>query len=87
MDLICHLDILYACHSKYKILESKIESTLKKTLEIREEKIHGLESRLEESSSLNQQLRTELSTVRTYTPLSFTQKHTLLHIWSTHILY
>uniref|UniRef100_A0A4W5N0A2 Coiled-coil domain containing 88C n=1 Tax=Hucho hucho TaxID=62062 RepID=A0A4W5N0A2_9TELE len=49
--------------NKYKILESKIESTLKKTLEIREEKIHGLESRLEESSSLNQQLRTELSTV------------------------
>uniref|UniRef100_A0A8C7UKE0 Coiled-coil domain containing 88C n=1 Tax=Oncorhynchus mykiss TaxID=8022 RepID=A0A8C7UKE0_ONCMY len=48
--------------NKYKILESKIESTLKKTLEIREEKIHGLESRLEESSSLNQQLRTELST-------------------------
>uniref|UniRef100_A0A8C7UMG0 Coiled-coil domain containing 88C n=1 Tax=Oncorhynchus mykiss TaxID=8022 RepID=A0A8C7UMG0_ONCMY len=41
----------------YKILESKIESTLKKTLEIREEKIHGLESRLEESSSLNQQLQ------------------------------
>uniref|UniRef100_A0A8C7HG63 Coiled-coil domain containing 88C n=1 Tax=Oncorhynchus kisutch TaxID=8019 RepID=A0A8C7HG63_ONCKI len=50
--------------NKYKILESKIESTLKKTLEIREEKIHGLESRLEESSSLNQQLRTELSTLK-----------------------
>uniref|UniRef100_A0A674BIY8 Coiled-coil domain containing 88C n=1 Tax=Salmo trutta TaxID=8032 RepID=A0A674BIY8_SALTR len=49
---------------KFKILESKIESTLKKTLEIREEKIQGLESRLEESSSLNQQLRTELSTVK-----------------------
>uniref|UniRef100_A0A8C8CIP6 HOOK N-terminal domain-containing protein n=1 Tax=Oncorhynchus tshawytscha TaxID=74940 RepID=A0A8C8CIP6_ONCTS len=48
--------------NKFKILESKIESTLKKTLEIREEKIQGLESRLEESSSLNQQLRTELST-------------------------
>nr|XP_046223101.1 protein Daple-like [Oncorhynchus gorbuscha] len=50
--------------NKYKILESKIELTLKKTLEIREEKIHGLESRLEESSSLNQQLRTELSTLK-----------------------
>uniref|UniRef100_A0A8C7GSX3 Coiled-coil domain containing 88C n=1 Tax=Oncorhynchus kisutch TaxID=8019 RepID=A0A8C7GSX3_ONCKI len=50
--------------NKFKILESKIESTLKKTLEIREEKIQGLESRLEESSSLNQQLRTELSTVK-----------------------
>uniref|UniRef100_A0AAR2L0E9 HOOK N-terminal domain-containing protein n=1 Tax=Pygocentrus nattereri TaxID=42514 RepID=A0AAR2L0E9_PYGNA len=49
---------------KYKILETKIESTLKKTLELREEKIQGLESRLEESSSLNQQLRTELTTVK-----------------------
>uniref|UniRef100_A0AAR2KXF0 HOOK N-terminal domain-containing protein n=1 Tax=Pygocentrus nattereri TaxID=42514 RepID=A0AAR2KXF0_PYGNA len=50
--------------NKYKILETKIESTLKKTLELREEKIQGLESRLEESSSLNQQLRTELTTVK-----------------------
>ncbi|XP_067099207.1 protein Daple isoform X2 [Osmerus mordax] len=50
--------------NKYRLLESKIESTLKKTLEIREEKIQRLESRLEESSSLNQQLRTELSTVK-----------------------
>uniref|UniRef100_A0A8C9U4H2 Coiled-coil domain containing 88C n=1 Tax=Scleropages formosus TaxID=113540 RepID=A0A8C9U4H2_SCLFO len=49
---------------KYKILETKIESTLKKTLEIREEKIQSLESRLEESSSLNLQLRTELTAVK-----------------------
>ncbi|XP_026141716.1 protein Daple isoform X1 [Carassius auratus] len=50
--------------NKYKILETKIESALKKTLELREEKIQSLESRLEESSSLNQQLRTELCTVK-----------------------
>uniref|UniRef100_A0A673ND40 Protein Daple-like n=1 Tax=Sinocyclocheilus rhinocerous TaxID=307959 RepID=A0A673ND40_9TELE len=50
--------------NKYKILETKIESALKKTLDLREEKIQSLESRLEESSSLNQQLRTELSTVK-----------------------
>ncbi|XP_051578172.1 protein Daple [Myxocyprinus asiaticus] len=50
--------------NKYKILETKIESALKKTLELREEKILSLESRLEESSSLNQQLRTELTTVK-----------------------
>uniref|UniRef100_A0A673H646 Protein Daple-like n=1 Tax=Sinocyclocheilus rhinocerous TaxID=307959 RepID=A0A673H646_9TELE len=50
--------------NKYKILETKIESALKKTLELREEKIQSLESRLEESSSLNQQLRTELTTVK-----------------------
>ncbi|XP_059504930.1 protein Daple isoform X2 [Stegostoma tigrinum] len=50
--------------NKYRILETKIESTLKKTLEIKEEKIQALESRLMESSNLNQQLRTELSTVK-----------------------
>ncbi|XP_051502727.1 protein Daple-like isoform X2 [Myxocyprinus asiaticus] len=55
----------YSCEdNKYKILETKIESALKKTLELREEKIQSLESRLEESSSLNQQLRTELTTVK-----------------------
>ncbi|KAG7465787.1 hypothetical protein MATL_G00157300 [Megalops atlanticus] len=50
--------------NKYKILESKIESTLKKTLEIREEKIQSLESRLAESSKLNKQLHTELTSVK-----------------------
>ncbi|XP_039598269.1 protein Daple isoform X1 [Polypterus senegalus] len=50
--------------NKYRILESKIESTLKRTLEIKEEKILSLESRLEESSSLNQQLRSELTSVK-----------------------
>ncbi|XP_036397602.1 protein Daple isoform X2 [Megalops cyprinoides] len=50
--------------NKYKILESKIESTLKKTLEIREEKIQSLESRLAESSNLNKQLHTELTSVK-----------------------
>ncbi|XP_062862903.1 protein Daple [Trichomycterus rosablanca] len=50
--------------NKYKILETRIESTLKKALELKEEKVQGLESRLEESSSLNQQLRTELITVK-----------------------
>ncbi|TRY55298.1 hypothetical protein DNTS_013455 [Danionella cerebrum] len=50
--------------NKYKILETKIESALKNTLELREEKIQSLESRLEESSSLNQELRIELTTVK-----------------------
>ncbi|XP_041131697.1 protein Daple-like isoform X2 [Polyodon spathula] len=50
--------------NKYKILETKIDSTLQKTLEIKEEKIQSLESRLEESSSLNQQLRRELTSVK-----------------------
>ncbi|XP_067845121.1 girdin-like isoform X1 [Heptranchias perlo] len=50
--------------SKYKLLESKLESTLKKSLEIKEEKIASLEARLEESTNLNQQLRQELKTVK-----------------------
>lgn len=50
--------------SRYKLLESKLESTLKKSLEIKEEKIAALEARLEESTNLNQQLRQELKTVR-----------------------
>lgn len=41
-----------------------MESTLKKSLEIKEEKIAALEARLEESTNLNQQLRQELKTVR-----------------------
>ncbi|XP_035261512.1 girdin-like isoform X12 [Anguilla anguilla] len=51
-------------HSRYQLLESKLESTLKKSLEIKEEKIAALEARLEESSNLNQQLRQELKTVK-----------------------
>ncbi|XP_041070747.1 girdin-like isoform X2 [Carcharodon carcharias] len=49
---------------RYKLLESKLESTLKKSLEIKEEKIASLEARLEESTNLNQQLRQELKTVK-----------------------
>ncbi|XP_041420263.1 girdin isoform X7 [Xenopus laevis] len=50
--------------SRYKLLESKLESTLKKSLEIKEEKIASLEARLEESANFNQQLRQELKTVK-----------------------
>uniref|UniRef100_A0A8C9TPB8 Coiled-coil domain containing 88A n=1 Tax=Scleropages formosus TaxID=113540 RepID=A0A8C9TPB8_SCLFO len=49
---------------RYKLLESKLESTMKKSLEIKEEKIAALEARLQESSNLNQQLRQELKTVK-----------------------
>ncbi|XP_072895499.1 protein Daple isoform X1 [Hemitrygon akajei] len=50
--------------NKYRLLETRIESTLKKTLDIKEEKVQALESRLAESSNLNQQLRSELSAVK-----------------------
>ncbi|MEE6474328.1 hypothetical protein FKM82_010349 [Ascaphus truei] len=50
--------------SRFKLLESKLESTLKKSLEIKEEKIAALEARLEESTNFNQQLRQELKTVK-----------------------
>lgn len=41
-----------------------IEGTLKKSLEIKEEKVKALESRLEESVSRNQVLREEMQAVR-----------------------
>uniref|UniRef100_A0AAY4B850 HOOK N-terminal domain-containing protein n=1 Tax=Denticeps clupeoides TaxID=299321 RepID=A0AAY4B850_9TELE len=49
---------------RFRLLESKLESTLKSSLEIKEEKIAALEARLQESSNLNQQLRQELKTVK-----------------------
>ncbi|XP_078674198.1 girdin-like isoform X19 [Branchiostoma floridae x Branchiostoma belcheri] len=50
--------------SRWKALESRMESELKKSLEIKEEKVHALESRLQESVNRNQKLREELRTLR-----------------------
>ncbi|XP_008319593.1 girdin isoform X3 [Cynoglossus semilaevis] len=49
---------------RFELLQTKLESTLKSSLEIKEEKIAALEARLQESSNLNQQLRQELKTVK-----------------------
>ncbi|XP_063804655.1 protein Daple isoform X2 [Pseudophryne corroboree] len=49
---------------KYKVLEGKIESTLKTTLAVKESKILALESQVTEVRSLNQQLQNELNAVR-----------------------
>lgn len=46
------------------MLESELESSLKKSLQIKDDKMATLEARLQESSKLNQQLRQELRTVR-----------------------
>ncbi|CAL8349560.1 unnamed protein product [Boreogadus saida] len=48
----------------FRLLESRLETTLNSSLEIKEEKIAALEARLQESSNLNQQLRQELKTVK-----------------------
>lgn len=45
------------------MLESELESSLKKSLQIKDDKMAALEARLQESSFLNQQLRLELKTV------------------------
>ncbi|XP_035493862.2 girdin-like isoform X3 [Scophthalmus maximus] len=50
--------------SRFKMLESELESSLKRSLQIKEDKMAALEARLQESSTLNQQLRQELRTVR-----------------------
>ncbi|XP_066463651.1 protein Daple isoform X2 [Eleutherodactylus coqui] len=49
---------------KYKILESKIESTLKTTLAVKESKILALEGQVDEVRSLNQQLQNELNSLK-----------------------
>ncbi|XP_041840075.1 girdin-like isoform X5 [Melanotaenia boesemani] len=51
-------------YSRFKMLESELESSLKKSLEIKADKMAALEARLQESSSLNEQLRQELKTVK-----------------------
>ncbi|XP_044046746.1 girdin isoform X2 [Siniperca chuatsi] len=50
--------------NRFKMLESELESSLKKSLQIKEDKMAALEARLQESSTLNQQLRQELKTVK-----------------------
>ncbi|KAM9770543.1 girdin-like isoform 2-T2 [Menidia menidia] len=49
---------------RFKMLESELESSLKKSLQIKDEKMAALEARLQESSSLNQLLRHQLKTVK-----------------------
>uniref|UniRef100_A0A6Q2Y1J9 Calponin-homology (CH) domain-containing protein n=1 Tax=Esox lucius TaxID=8010 RepID=A0A6Q2Y1J9_ESOLU len=48
--------------NRFKMLESELESSLKRSLQMKEDKMAALEARLQESSSLNQQLRQELRT-------------------------
>ncbi|XP_047488647.1 girdin-like isoform X5 [Penaeus chinensis] len=49
---------------RYKALESMLEETLKRSVEVREEKIASLESRLNESVSRNKELRKHLMEVK-----------------------
>nr|XP_004539002.1 girdin isoform X2 [Maylandia zebra] len=50
--------------NRFKMLESELETSLKKSLQIKDDKLASLEARLQESSSLNQQLRQELKSVK-----------------------
>ncbi|KAJ8264251.1 hypothetical protein GJAV_G00147000 [Gymnothorax javanicus] len=49
--------------SRCELLESPLESTLQQSLQLKEEKMAALQSRLEESCNFNQELRQELNTV------------------------
>lgn len=51
-------------NSRFKMLESELETSLKKSLQIKDDKLASVEARLQESSSLNQQLRQELKSVK-----------------------
>ncbi|KAJ3614268.1 hypothetical protein NHX12_017842 [Muraenolepis orangiensis] len=50
--------------NRFKMLESELESSLKRSLQIKEEKMAALDARLQESASLNLQLRQDLKTLR-----------------------
>uniref|UniRef100_A0A3P8VQB4 Coiled-coil domain containing 88Aa n=1 Tax=Cynoglossus semilaevis TaxID=244447 RepID=A0A3P8VQB4_CYNSE len=49
---------------RFKILESELESSLKKSLQIKDDKIVALQARLLDCSTFNQQLHQELKTVK-----------------------
>ncbi|XP_035993139.1 girdin isoform X4 [Fundulus heteroclitus] len=55
---------LEAPDSRVKMLESELEISLKRSLQIKDDKMAALEARLQESSFLNQQLRQELRAVK-----------------------
>lgn len=56
--------LVFVYVSKYRLLESRLEETVHQTMKIKQEKIHTLENKLEESNKLNTMLRAELATVR-----------------------
>ncbi|KAM8878575.1 girdin isoform 2-T2 [Spinachia spinachia] len=51
-------------NSRFKMLESELESSLKRSLRIKDDKMAALEARLLETSTLSQQLRQDLKTVK-----------------------
>ncbi|XP_054635893.1 girdin-like isoform X1 [Dunckerocampus dactyliophorus] len=55
---------LNSADSRFKMLESELQLSMKRSFQIKEEKMAVLEARLQESSTLNQQLRHELKTVK-----------------------
>uniref|UniRef100_A0A3Q3LL32 Coiled-coil domain containing 88Aa n=1 Tax=Mastacembelus armatus TaxID=205130 RepID=A0A3Q3LL32_9TELE len=50
--------------NRFKMLESELALSLKRSLQIKEDKMAALEARLQESSALNKNLRQELKTVK-----------------------
>nr|CAB3228757.1 girdin [Phallusia mammillata] len=61
-------------NERFTALESRFESTLKKSLEAKENKISSLESRLQESVHLNNKLRTDLRAIK-HDYESLSQRH------------
>uniref|UniRef100_H2ZQJ0 HOOK N-terminal domain-containing protein n=1 Tax=Ciona savignyi TaxID=51511 RepID=H2ZQJ0_CIOSA len=59
---------------RFRALESKLDSTLKRSLEAKEEKIESLEARLKESVNLNNKLRSDIKTLK-HDYESLSQRH------------
>lgn len=65
---------------KYRILESKTESTLKTTLAVKEEKIAVLEAQVKDTLNLNQQLQNDLNMVRVVLHIHFKTEEEQLYV-------
>jgi len=66
--------------SRFKTLESELEASLKRSLQIKDDKMAALDARLQESCSLNLQLRQDLKAV---SPIhSLTHSLTYHHSWT-----
>ena len=58
--MVCIVSLCILLFRRFKALESKLESTLQKSLSAKDEKIVSLESRLQESVNLNNKLRSDI---------------------------
>lgn len=63
IDTDTDIESVFHCSGRFEVLESELLSSLNQSLLLKDDKLAALEARLQESCSLNQQLRQELRSV------------------------